>query len=1367
MRVFLSSSLKKKGGRRKQQEAACEKQQQQQQQHTHPSQLGDEDGGYTSTETSNSWCGPSPWPKRARHSATAAALPAVAEEEEEQQLQQGQQEVDAAWPRRSSDLVQVSPPPAAAAAVPVGDSFVDAPWHPTRETARRLHTVAQSPLFGATLASSIIALGERLAVNDTIRLAGAAAEAWRLMLVAMQQVPGDGGDGAQQVAAAAPNWANTQHIHLQRNARARFALFLCNKGGESIMFSRSRQPGASWTTACAVAALGHEVFALNANAFMCVQSSSGGCLDLSAEPVLRTASMLANAIYIVLAAACGIRFTGLLHFVDMEPVELLREAREAYTSMEPVLAKAAAAFTSLQPQRLSHFTLAHVTSDRHPSVAALVVKEAIAAVHESGCSCTQTAGGVQQTGADAMIALCGCLHNGYAAARQCILVTHGHPQAERLPTGDVSLPLLPAPGGGFGGGVPGADVVLQLLPPGGTLESENQRIAAALTLPVAPQVAAVAEKVVADAYRKHQAEEGGRGGLPLKFMSLPQGRLGAHGVFIVGSYAPACSVSPLELEGAVGIGGKKDTFTAAVFANTAAALSQEAPPHMAESCAPAQALAAAKYDHVLYGDAWPYQDEGGGNSGGHRAPSADRCARGVHMLFNLVLDPQAAAGLRLMVVHSEHVAKQLRPLLQPLVQRGQALDVTDAWMQLAPLLAGGYWRAGCRSSGVFIVTAGAHAFVLVLTIHPSAALLADQQHALSGVTPAVTFARFMAEWWVCICVWRAIRGLSPLVFSDSAFAVPALAEGGCVRCWKRWVQFNGPLDASASAAGEAGGQAAAEALRVLLQRFNGSVQVGDALASGFTHEELAAKTAAEIVAAARKNQSAAGPTPENTAGDPRHRRAAAAVLAPCRGAPRAGARVHPPATPRFRRPLSCTSRSRRLVRRWHHHCLPARPDSKVQPRRQRHCCRLCWCCRCLSERLHCLRHQQRRRSCHRRSSAKTPPPAVTPSNAAAAAAGSGVAWRVSLLLPPQWQQRRRPPMPWLPSLSSESSMQLVVRRRRALYVSASSPLLSSSRFSMHHRANTSTTHAHARRPWRRSVIEPEISAAELLAKATGYRGARELLQARLRAEPAALSPEQRHEFERLCRLRATRMPLQYIMGEWDWHDLALLVRPPVLIPRPETEDLVERVLDWLRRTCPERERTALRFLDVGSGTGEHQSEPSVEQCCSAIGLALLNRLPGAMCVACDVSADAVRLSLENASKVGVADRYACVLSPASSLQPPPPGGAFHFIVSNPPYIPQRDMAGLDEDVRGFEDWGALCGGAGDGLGVVREVVTKAPSLLLPTSEGGLRHIWLEVDSSHPPLMEQWQGQGLIEECEWFRDLGGHPRYVKLKLADSQ
>lgn len=278
-----------------------------------------------------------------------------------------------------------------------------------------------------------------------------------------------------------------------------------------------------------------------------------------------------------------------------------------------------------------------------------------------------------------------------------------------------------------------------------------------------------------------------------------------------------------------------------------------------------------------------------------------------------------------------------------------------------------------------------------------------------------------------------------------------------------------------------------------------------------------------------------------------------------------------------------------------------------------------------------------------------------------------------------------------------------------------------------------------------SVPEAAVSAEHLLAHAAGLGSNRAALS--LHREEA-LSEASRDAFERMCARRLEREPVQYILGEWDFLELTLSLRPPVLIPRPETEELVEHVL----RAHP----TSQRFLDVGCGSG-------------AIGLALIHRLAHASCVGVDVSEAATVLAAENAQRCGLSDRYEAQLVEGgiaafgSVERLPPP--SFDVIVSNPPYIPRADMAALEPEVAGHEDDQALCGGL-DGLDVVKDVLRAAPMLLAPS---GPRAVWLEVDTSHPPLIDAWvrapaQAALRLEVAASLADLYGRDRFVEIRWS---
>lgn len=273
------------------------------------------------------------------------------------------------------------------------------------------------------------------------------------------------------------------------------------------------------------------------------------------------------------------------------------------------------------------------------------------------------------------------------------------------------------------------------------------------------------------------------------------------------------------------------------------------------------------------------------------------------------------------------------------------------------------------------------------------------------------------------------------------------------------------------------------------------------------------------------------------------------------------------------------------------------------------------------------------------------------------------------------------------------------------------------------------------------VPDANLSAEYLMLHSLGLPPTPRSALTRLASSP--VPPPALATFKALCDRRLSREPLQYLVGNWDFHRITLDVRPPLLIPRPETEELVELVLGWeggLSRSEP------WRMLDIGVGTG-------------AIGLALLHCLPRATCMGIDPNPKAVELARSNAKKLGLEGRYECVQCGVEDYEGP---GDFDLIVSNPPYIPARQLAGLMEEVRRYEDPGALDGGE-DGGDIIRSILRRAPKLLRPAP--GLGMVWMEVDDSHPQAMERepaaWEAAGPMRLVEWRRDCSGRPRFVCL------
>jgi release factor glutamine methyltransferase len=211
-----------------------------------------------------------------------------------------------------------------------------------------------------------------------------------------------------------------------------------------------------------------------------------------------------------------------------------------------------------------------------------------------------------------------------------------------------------------------------------------------------------------------------------------------------------------------------------------------------------------------------------------------------------------------------------------------------------------------------------------------------------------------------------------------------------------------------------------------------------------------------------------------------------------------------------------------------------------------------------------------------------------------------------------------------------------------------------------------------------------------------------------------------HAIER----RATGEPIQYIIGEQEFYGLALRVTPAVLIPRPETELLVEAVLERLPST------QSLRIADIGTGSG-------------AISIALAVHLPHAQLTTLDISPAALAIARQNAATHQVADRIRFLesdLLTAIANEPP-----FDAIVSNPPYVPETDRATLHPQVRDHEPATALFAGP-DGLAIYARLIPQAHAVLPP---GGL--LALEFGHSQrdalAALLQDWKDVVFLDDLQ--------------------
>jgi release factor glutamine methyltransferase len=221
--------------------------------------------------------------------------------------------------------------------------------------------------------------------------------------------------------------------------------------------------------------------------------------------------------------------------------------------------------------------------------------------------------------------------------------------------------------------------------------------------------------------------------------------------------------------------------------------------------------------------------------------------------------------------------------------------------------------------------------------------------------------------------------------------------------------------------------------------------------------------------------------------------------------------------------------------------------------------------------------------------------------------------------------------------------------------------------------------------------------------------------------------------------RESREPLPYITGVREFLGLTFRVTPAVLIPRPETENLVETVAE--RLTAGFGRDYPFRLLDVGTGSG-----------CIAIGLAHL--LPRATVVAVEPSPDALAVAQENAACLGVADRLEWLAAPFPEAVADR-GEEFHAVVSNPPYIPDAEIAALQPEVRDWEPRSALAGGP-DGLELIRDLVRHAPRLIRrPESGGPSSLLAVEVAMGQAErVLELLRADGRYRGVEAVADLAG-------------
>lgn len=269
---------------------------------------------------------------------------------------------------------------------------------------------------------------------------------------------------------------------------------------------------------------------------------------------------------------------------------------------------------------------------------------------------------------------------------------------------------------------------------------------------------------------------------------------------------------------------------------------------------------------------------------------------------------------------------------------------------------------------------------------------------------------------------------------------------------------------------------------------------------------------------------------------------------------------------------------------------------------------------------------------------------------------------------------------------------------------------------------------------RAGVDSPRLSAEMLLAKALGI-SRQALVKECILTPQLPLAEETVRIAWELVRRRAQGEPAAYIMGGKEFYGRDFLVTPAVLIPRPETELLVDTALTLMDTLAPSLGRLP-RSADFGTGSG-----------CIAVTMTL--ERPGLVCAALDKSEDALKVARANARALGAQN---VVFARADFTAPPLPEQSLDLLLSNPPYVTRREYEGLSPEVRCFEPKTALTPDDDAGLDALDAVTAQARSLLRP---GG----WLvmEMGAGQGEAVQSMLHEARFGQTRLIRDLAGLPR----------
>ncbi len=264
------------------------------------------------------------------------------------------------------------------------------------------------------------------------------------------------------------------------------------------------------------------------------------------------------------------------------------------------------------------------------------------------------------------------------------------------------------------------------------------------------------------------------------------------------------------------------------------------------------------------------------------------------------------------------------------------------------------------------------------------------------------------------------------------------------------------------------------------------------------------------------------------------------------------------------------------------------------------------------------------------------------------------------------------------------------------------------------------------------VDAPRLSAEVLTAKALGLTRLEVLLRQQCMLESCALQ-----KAEALLRRRGKNEPLAYILQEKEFYGLVFQISRDVLIPRPETEQVIEVAKGYFSA-----HKTPFVFADVCTGSG-------------VIGITLASVLPGSCGILSDISEKALAVARQNVRRHGLENRVQCVRSDLASAFGP---DSLDLLVANPPYIAEQELASLDAGVREYEPHQALFSGE-KGLQAAETLMSQAQRVL----KNGARLI-LELGLDQPARLQRGlaAGAGLWEDAAVFQDLSHRDRILAIK-----